>query len=69
MEGHLATKERDDDWLITDEGGGVFDLRHLRRPVGRDFRSLDEAMEYAKRRGAEVVTVVEEDGYRVTHRL
>lgn len=57
------------EWEIRSERPGAFDLRGDRRPVKYDCDSLEEAIEEARRRGATEVVVVENDGYRVTHRL
>ncbi len=58
-----------EEWEIRSERPGTFDVIHNRRPVKLDCDSLDEAMEVARRRGATEAVVVEDDGYRTTHRL
>jgi collagenase-like PrtC family protease len=59
---------RDPEWTIEAAPGGRFDVFCDRRPVVYDRDDLDEAIRYARQRGAEEVVVVEPDGYRRTVR-
>lgn len=57
------------EWTIEPTETGKFDLFQGGRIVMYDCDDVEEAVVAARRKGAEEVTVVEPDGYRVKRRL
>lgn len=55
-------------WEIEMLHGGLVDLRRDGRGAAYDL-DMDEALDWARRQGADEVTIIELDGYRVKRQL